>query len=421
MFAARFGHRPGCGGPGRGAGCRLAWRLRPLGLLTPARHAAHVLLALRPAVSRTFGPALNAALATAANVWCIFDNTAQGAAAANAIELCELLRVRNSPAVRLGPGLRHIVNGPFVHPSICTPASIDAPRPCLSCRTSRSMSKLEQRIVGQPLERIRIHSPFVLRTFDPPLDAAAGKIVRRVERLGKRIAIGLDDAAVDRAAFDDCRSPALEDARARWPARTSWRRWIFRTAQLLLTEAGPAPRAALHLVCGDDALREHDPGGLEVLSATAEQFAAVLTATQPHAEARLSDPTLFSGIGNAYSDEILHRARLSPIALTQKLSAAEVQRLFAATARCLSSGPTACEPQRREIFRSASRLSGSNGGSWAVRQARALYLRRTGPTNSLRGQGNQLLPRLPDEGAYFGRPVVSRLLKDDWPRHLDEL
>ena len=176
---------------------------------------------------------------------------------------------------------------------------------------------LEKRILGQRLEAVRIASPFLLRTVDPPLEIANGKIVKRLRRLGKRISIGVEDDLWLVLHL-------MIAGRLHWRprgAKVSKPRGLaafdFPNGTLLLTEAGSQKRASLHVVAGEAGLRALDPGGLEVLNTDLQQFSAALTSANHTLKRALSDPRLFSGIGNAYSDEILFDARLSPLALTQ--------------------------------------------------------------------------------------------------------
>src|SRR5882724_6710639 len=190
---------------------------------------------------------------------------------------------------------------------------------------------LERRVLGRPLQDIRLGSPFVLRTVDPPVGAFRGRPVRRLTRLGKRIVFGFDDELfvlmhLMIAGRLHWRPPGAPLAR-----RLGLAAFDFAEGSLVLTEAGTKKRAALYLLRGESAVALHDPGGLEPLDATLDAFAARLTRENHTVKRALTDPTLFSGIGNAYSDEILHRARLSPVKLTRNLSADEIAALHGAT------------------------------------------------------------------------------------------
>src|SRR5216684_6778948 len=189
---------------------------------------------------------------------------------------------------------------------------------------------LEQRIVGRTLERIRLASPFLLRTTSPALAEAERRTVREVRRIGKRIAIGLEEELwlvlhLMIAGRLHWREPGVK-----LPAKRALAAFDFAEGSLVLTEAGSQKRASLHAVRGEDGLSGLDPGGLEVLGAEIDAFSAALRSENHTLKRALTDPRLFSGIGNAYSDEILHRARLSPVTLTQKLSSEEIARLHGA-------------------------------------------------------------------------------------------
>ena len=194
---------------------------------------------------------------------------------------------------------------------------------------------LESRIVGQPLQPIRLASPFLLRTAQPPLSNAAGRHVRELRRIGKRIAFGLEGDLwlvlhLMIAGRLHWKAPG-----AKLAGRRSLAAFDFPNGSLVLTEAGTKHRASLHVVSGEEGLRALDPGGIEVLSSTPESFRRALTAENRTLKRALTDPRILSGIGNAYSDEILHAAQLSPIALTQKLKPDELERLFTATLQVL--------------------------------------------------------------------------------------
>jgi len=190
---------------------------------------------------------------------------------------------------------------------------------------------LERRILGSRLERVRIGSPFLLRSVEPPPAAVEGRPVQGLRRLGKRIVIGFDDALfavlhLMIAGRLHWRAPGVALTR-----KTDLAAFDFADGSLTLTEAGSKRRAALHFVRGEDGLAEHDPGGIEVLTCDEPAFTAALTRENHTLKRALTDPRLISGIGNAYSDEILHRARLSPVRKTATLTEDELSRLFAAT------------------------------------------------------------------------------------------
>ena len=280
---------------------------------------------------------------------------------------------------------------------------------------------LERRIIGERLDGVRIQSPLLLRTFDPPLDSINGKKVRDVRRLGKRIVLGLDDDLwlvlhLMIAGRLHWKEPGVKLA-----TKSALAVFTFSNGTLLLTEAGTKRRASLYLIRGEDGLREHDPGGLEPIPATFDEFQRVLRQQNHTLKRALTDPHLFSGIGNAYSDEILHRARLSPLALTQKLTADEVARLYSAT--------------RAVLLEWVERLRTESGGGWpekvtAFRPGMAVHGRFGepcpvcgAPVQRIRYADNETnyCPRCQTGGRILADRSLSRLLKDDWPRHLDDL
>ena len=204
---------------------------------------------------------------------------------------------------------------------------------CLNCRTSLYVEALTHRLAGQPLISVELKSAFVLRSVDPPIDELRAKSVRGARRLGKRIVLEFDDDLFLVIHL-------MIAGRLRWRAtgeklgfggKMLLATFVFPHGSLLLTEASSKKRASIEVVRGTASLSAHDPGGLEPLSATLEQFSAALLSENHTLKRALTDPHLFSGIGNAYSDEILHAARLSPLKLTQSTTADEVARLFDAT------------------------------------------------------------------------------------------
>ena len=193
------------------------------------------------------------------------------------------------------------------------------------------IERLQPRIGGQTLERTRIVSPFLLRSVDPAIEEVAGRRVRELRRLGKRIVIGLEPDLFLVLHLMIAGRLHWKERGAKLPGRVGLAAFDFSNGALTLTEAGTKKRASLHLVRGEVALAAHDPGGLEVLDASEDEFRAVLLHENHTLKRLLTDPHSFSGIGNAYSNEILHRARLSPLALTQRLKDNEISRLFEAT------------------------------------------------------------------------------------------
>jgi len=284
---------------------------------------------------------------------------------------------------------------------------------------------LENRILGHVLNRAEIRGPFLLRTANPPLETIEGGRVSELRRIGKRIAIGFDTATQGRLwlVFH-----LMIAGRLHWTqkqivpdGRRTLAAFHFDSGVLTLTEAGTRKRASLHLVVGESGLASIDPGGTDVFSTTAAQFRAVLTATNHTLKRALTDPRLFSGIGNAYSDEILYHARLSPVTLTQRLTDQEIDRLFESTRNTLT--------QWSENLRTAT------GGKFpekvtAFRVDMAVHGRygkpcpRCGTTiQRIRYASNETnyCPHCQTGGKLLADRALSRLLREDWPRTLEEL
>ena len=280
---------------------------------------------------------------------------------------------------------------------------------------------LERRIIGERLDRLRIQSPFLLRTFDPALETVNGKLVREVRRLGKRIVLGFDEELwlvlhLMIAGRLHWKEPGVKLA-----TKAALAVFSFSNGTLLLTEAGTKRRASLYLIRGEDAMREHDPGGLEPIPATLDEFQIVLRQRNHTLKRALADPHLFSGIGNAYSDEILHRARLSPLALSQKLTPDEVERLYSATRTVLLEWVERLRtetgdgwPQKVTAFRPEMAVHGRFGQPCPVCGA---------PVQRIRYVDNETnyCPGCQTKGRILADRSLSRLLKDDWPRNLDDL
>jgi formamidopyrimidine-DNA glycosylase len=280
---------------------------------------------------------------------------------------------------------------------------------------------LERRIVGERLEGVRVNNPFLVRTFEPPLQAAIGKTVRELRRLGKRIAIGLDDDLWLVLHLMIAGRLHWKPRAAKVSGKYNLAAFDFAKGILLLTEAGTKRRASLHLLYGEAALREQDPGGLEILSTTLDTFQTILRQQNHTLKRALTDPHLFSGIGNAYSDEILHRAQLSPLALTQKLPEEDVRRLFEATQLVLREWIDRHRletrddfPEKVTAFRPQMAVHGRYGQPCLVCAA---------PVQRIRYADNETnyCPGCQTKGRILADRSLSRLLKDDWPRNLDEL
>jgi formamidopyrimidine-DNA glycosylase len=280
---------------------------------------------------------------------------------------------------------------------------------------------LAARIQGARLEGVRLANPFILRSVDPPVSAVAGRAVEGIRRLGKRIVIALDGELFAVLHLMIAGRLHWKPRGARPPGRIGLAALDFSTGTLTLTEAGTKRRAALHLVRGEEALAEHDPGGIEVLQADLAAFRARLTSERHTLKRALTDPRLFSGIGNAYGDEILHRARMSPVALTSSLDPAGVARLFEAT--------------RATLVDWIARLRQEAGGEFpegvtAFRDDMAVHGRYGKPCPDCGTPVQRIVyaenetnycPQCQTGGRLLADRALSRLLREDWPRTLEEL
>jgi formamidopyrimidine-DNA glycosylase len=280
---------------------------------------------------------------------------------------------------------------------------------------------LQQRIVGARLERVIVHNAFLLRTAVPPLSSVEGRLVEQLQRIGKRIAIGLEGELWLVMHLMIAGRLHWFDRGQKLRGRAPLARFEFDRGTLTLTEAGTRRRASLQLIAGHGPLARIDPGGLEVLNAALEQFAARLQSENHTLKRALSDPRLFSGIGNAYSDEILHSARLSPLAMTRKLSAEQIAALFEATRRTLTDWTTRLRqqagaqfPEHVTAFRPEMAVHGRFGQPCPVCGTSVQRIRYAeNETN--------YCPRCQTEDRVLADRSLSRLLKDDWPRSVDEL
>ena len=282
------------------------------------------------------------------------------------------------------------------------------------------LEALGRRILGARLERVRLLTPFLLRSVDPPLSAVAGTTVTGLRRLGKRLVIALDQELFLVIHLMIAGRLHWKPAGAKPPGKIGLAAFDFSTGTLTMTEAGTKKRASLDVVRGEAALRAHDPGGIEVLDADLAAFRAALT-TENHTLKRvLTDPRVFSGIGNAYSDEILHRARLSPVRLSQALDEDELRRLHEATRVVLTEW---VERLRREAG------EGFPEGVTAFRPDMAVH-GRYGKPCPVCGAPVQRIVYAENETNYCARcqtggrmladRSLSRLLHSDWPKTLDE-
>ncbi len=280
---------------------------------------------------------------------------------------------------------------------------------------------LRTRIVGEPLRRVRLGSPFVLRSVTPPLSAAESRPVRSVGRLGKRIVMTLDGGLSLVIHLMIAGRLRWRPAGAPIPRRRGLAAFDFGSGTVLFTEEGSTKRASLHVAADAAALRRHDPGGLEVLEADAETFRAALTRENHTVKRALTDPRLFSGIGNAYSDEILHTARLSPLKWTRRLTDAEVDRLFEAARETLSGWTERLRretgnrfPEKVTAFRDGMAVHGRYGEPCPACGS---------PVQRIMYASNEAnyCPRCQTNGRLLADRSLSRLLGSDWPRSLDEL
>lgn len=277
------------------------------------------------------------------------------------------------------------------------------------------IEKLDERIREQTLENIRVSKPFLIRSVDPPLGAATGRRVTQLGRIGKRIAIKLDpDYWLVLHLMVAGRLHWHKDA-VGIRGKHQLAAFDFSNGTLLLTEAGSKKRASLYLVRGDASLGAHNPGGLEPLECTFDEFSSRLTGENRTMKRALTNPRIFSGIGNAYSDEILHAARLSPIKLTGKLNSDEILRLFEATGRVLTAARDQLRreagddfPKKVTAFRKDMAVHGKYGQPCPDCHA---------PVARIRYKSNETnyCPGCQTGGRIFADRSLSRLLKDDWP------
>jgi formamidopyrimidine-DNA glycosylase len=284
------------------------------------------------------------------------------------------------------------------------------------------IESLEKRILDQNLENVRLASPFLLRSVDPPIASVKGKKVVSLRRIGKRIVIGLEEdlfLVIHLMIAGRLRWNAKKAAPV--PGKIGLAAFDFANGTLLFTEAGTKKRASLHVVRGEAALAEHDRGGLEIFECTLAQFSAALTEENHTLKRSLTDPTLFSGIGNAYSDEILHRARLSPMKLTQKLTEEEIAVLFEKTKETLLDWTDRLRKEAGEEFP-------TNVTAFHEEMAVHGKYKQPCPVCGTKIQRvvfaeNEMnyCPRCQNEGRLLADRSLSRLLKKDWPKTIEEL
>jgi formamidopyrimidine-DNA glycosylase len=275
--------------------------------------------------------------------------------------------------------------------------------------------------IGDPLEHVRLASPFLVRTVDPPVRALEGKRVLGLRRVGKRIVFALEEELFLVVHL-------MISGRFRWrergapiPKKLGLAAFDFPRGTLVLTEASSKKRASLHVLRGEDALRALDPGGIEPLEATEAEFAAALRKESHTLKRSLTDPRLFAGIGNAYSDEILHRAQLSPTRLTRQLSDAEIARLLEATGTVLREWTARLQqesggevPEKVTAFHEGMAVHGRYGAPCPVCGAKVQRIVHA-------ENESNYCARCQTGGKLLADRALSRLLREDWPRSLDEL
>jgi formamidopyrimidine-DNA glycosylase len=283
---------------------------------------------------------------------------------------------------------------------------------------------LASRVAGRRVESVRVVSPFVLRTFDPPIDAVDGRTVAGVERVGKRIVFDLgDELFVVVHLMIAGRFRWSDKAGEKGPGKIGLASFLFDRGTLHLVESSQQKRAGIWVIRGRDALRAEDRGGIDVLAATVEQFASQLRRENHTLKRSLTDPRLFDGIGNAYSDEILHAAKLSPVKLTAKLTDDEIARLHAATQSTLTRWIATLRdefaakfpgPGDVTAFRPDFAVHGKFGQPCPVCQTAVQRIRYA-------DNETNYCPRCQTDGKLLADRSLSMLLKKDWPRTVDEL
>jgi formamidopyrimidine-DNA glycosylase len=279
---------------------------------------------------------------------------------------------------------------------------------------------LRPRIVGERLERLRIASPFLLRSADPPPAALAGRSVTDLRRLGKRIVLEFADEYFAVLHLMIAGRLHWKATGAPLPRRAGLAAFDFAPGSLTLTEAGTKHRASLYLVRGAEALTGHDRGGRDVLTATLDQFRAALTRESHTLKRALTDPRAFDGIGNAYSDEILHAARLSPLRLTGQLSAEEVERLYHAARDTLRSWIARLQAETGDGF--PEKVTAFRPGMAVHGRFREPCPVCGSPVQRIRYAANEVnyCPTCQTGGRLLADRALSRLLREDWPRSLEE-
>jgi len=283
------------------------------------------------------------------------------------------------------------------------------------------ITALESRIVAQPLKRVRLASPFLLRTAQPPIANVEGRVVRELRRIGKRIAIGVEGDLWLVLHLMIAGRLHWRPREAKLAGRNSLASFDFPSGSLVLTEAGTKHRASLHVLIGEEGLRSIDPGGIEIFESDLDSFREALTFENRTLKRALTDPRVVSGIGNAYSDEILHAAQLSPITLTRKLEPQEWERLFAATRHTLGlwidrlrAEAEAGFPEKVTAFRREMAVHGRYGQPCPRCGEKIQRIRYA-------DNETNYCARCQTGGKVLADRALSRLLGSNWPRTLEEL
>jgi|SRR5579862_1270839 len=283
------------------------------------------------------------------------------------------------------------------------------------------ITALESRVVGQKLERVRLASPFLLRTVHPPLESAEGRTVKQLRRVGKRIAFGLDGDLWLVLHLMIAGRLHWKNSGTKLAGRQNLAAFDFSNGTLTLTEAGSKRRASLHVVSGEDNLASLDAGGIDVFTADLDSFKAAMTAENHTLKRALTDPRVLSGVGNAYSDEILHAAQLSPVTLTSRLGEEDWKRLFGATRQTLQlwmdrlrGDARKSFPEKVTAFRKDMAVHGRYGQPCPRCGEKILRIRYA-------DKETNYCARCQTGEKVLADRSLSRLLKSDWPRSLEEL
>jgi formamidopyrimidine-DNA glycosylase len=283
------------------------------------------------------------------------------------------------------------------------------------------ITALEPRVVGQPIRRVRLASPFLLRTVEPPLASVEDRVVRELKRVGKRIAFAVEGDLWLVLHLMIAGRLHWRPSEGKLSGRQNLAAFDFPNGSLVLTEAGSKRRASLHVLAGEEGLGSIDPGGIDIFESDVAKFRVALTVENRTLKRALTDPRMVSGIGNAYSDEILHAAKLSPVALTQKLSDDEWERLHAATLATLKMWIDRLSAEAKTMF--PEHVTAFREGMAVHGRFRQPCPRCGEKIQRIRYAENETnyCVRCQTGGKLLADRSLSRLLRSDWPRTLDEL